>query len=114
MKKNFFVVASVSGAVSVGLGAFAAHGLRSVLSEENLHIFHAAVEYQFYHSFALAFTGILAERFRNWFVRFAGVNFIAGIILFSGSLYLLATHESSTWLGYFTPFGGLFFLAGWI
>ncbi|HYV91893.1 MAG TPA: DUF423 domain-containing protein [Chitinophagales bacterium] len=114
MKKYLIVAATISGAMAVGLGAFAAHGLKSFLSEENLRIFHTAVEYQFYHSLALMLTGILTERFNHWLVSFGGINFIAGIILFSGSLYLLATHDASTWLGYFTPFGGLLFLAGWI
>ena len=113
MKKYLIVIASISGGIAVGLGAFAAHGLKPVLSEENLRIFHTAVEYQFYHSLALLLTGILTERFKNRMVGFAGINFIAGIILFSGSLYLLATHDTSTWLGYFTPFGGLLFLLGW-
>ena|SRR5438552_12938426 len=114
MKKYLIVSAAISGAIAVGLGAFAAHGLKSFLSDENLRIFHTAVEYQFYHTMALMLTGILTERFKNWLVGFAGINFIAGIILFSGSLYLLSTNDSSTWLGYFTPFGGLFFIVGWI
>jgi len=114
MKKYLVVSSAISGAIAVALGAFAAHGLRSVLTEENLRIFHTAVEYQFYHSLALMFTGILTERFTSRLVSFAGTSFIAGIILFSGSLYLLATNDSSIWLGYFTPFGGLFFITGWI
>ena|SRR5438067_225839 len=114
MKKYLIIAASISGAIAVGLGAFAAHGLKSVLTEENLRIFHTAVEYQFYDSFALMFAGILSERFKNRMISFAGISFITGIILFSGSLYLLSTHDTSKWLGYFTPFGGLLFLAGWI
>lgn len=114
MKNYMIITASISGAIAVGLGAFAAHGLKSVLSEENLRIFHTAVEYQFYHSFALMFAGILTERFKNRMISFAGISLMSGIILFSGSLYLLATHETSKWLGYFTPFGGLLFLAGWL
>jgi uncharacterized membrane protein YgdD (TMEM256/DUF423 family) len=114
MKKYLIVSSAISGAVAVGLGAFAAHGLKSILTEENLRIFHTAVEYQFYHSLALMLTGILTERFKDRLVGFAGTSFIGGIILFSGSLYLLATNDSYTWLGYFTPFGGLLFIVGWI
>lgn len=114
MKKKLLIVASLSGALVVGLGAFGAHGLKSIVSEDSLKVFHTGVEYQFYHTLAMLFTGLLIEKFPSRFITAAGVLFIAGIILFSGSLYLLSTIESLRWLGAVTPIGGLCFIAGWI
>ena len=112
--KNVLIAGTFSGAIAVMLGAFGAHALRSSLSEESLRVFHTGVEYQFYHSLALLLTGVMVERFRSAIVLMAGYAFITGIILFSGSLYLLATVNSLHWLGIATPIGGLCFIAGWI
>lgn len=96
------------------LGAFAAHGLRSVLTEENLRIFHTAVEYQVYHSFALIICGILIEKNKSKFLIAAGYLFLSGIILFSGSLYVLAINSALGAAGMITPLGGLCLIAGWL
>ena len=118
MHKNFLRIAAILGALSVILGAFAAHGLKQVLSADQRQVFETAVRYQFYHVFALLAAGILYKEFPGKFMKWAGYLFIAGIILFSGSLYLLcyAKHAgyALNWLGAITPFGGAAFVAGWI
>ena len=119
MHKGFLLVASVLGALSVGLGAFGAHGLKKVVPPEIVASFETAVRYQFYHVFALLAVAILFEKFPDRFLKWAGNCFIIGIILFSGSLYLLTVMKATdsvglTGIGIITPFGGLFFMAGWL
>ena len=118
MYKGFIKTAALLGALSVALGAFAAHGLKQMLSTENLQIFETAVRYQFYHVFALLAVGILYKEFPGKFMLWAGKLFIAGIIIFSGSLYLLCYVKHNkmplNWLGAITPFGGAAFIAGWV
>jgi len=118
MQKSFIKLAALLGALAVGLGAFAAHGLKPVLSPENLQVFETAVKYQFYHVFALLATGILYNEFTNSFTKWAGRLFITGIIVFSGSLYLLCyikySGVSMNWIGAITPLGGAAFIAGWL
>lgn len=114
MRNTFTIAGALSGAIAVLLGAFAAHGLRSSLSPENLQVFHTGVEYQFYHSLALLFTGVIIERIQSKLISLAGYAFLTGIILFSGSLYLLSTVDSLHWIGIVTPLGGLCFISGWI
>ena len=118
MHKGFLKIAALTGALSVMLGAFAAHGLKFLLSVDNLQVFETAVRYQFYHVFALLAVGILYKEFPGKLMRWAGNLFVAGIILFSGSLYLLCYVKHAemplNWLGAITPFGGAAFIAGWI
>lgn len=119
MLKLFIVIAAAFAGLAVLLGAFGAHTLKQVLSPEALNTFETGVRYHIYHSFALLVTGILYERFRNTWIRYAGSCFITGIVLFSGSLYMLALLKASGSvgiknLGMLTPFGGLFLIAGWI
>ena len=119
MHRSFLISAASLAALAVILGAFGAHGLKQVLPVESLSTFETGVRYHFYHSFALLATGIIYERFRNKWTRFAGYGFIAGIILFSGSLYMLTLLKATqtvgiSQIGIITPFGGLFFIAGWI
>ena len=118
MHKGFLKIAALTGALSVMLGAFAAHGLKILLSVDNLQVFETAVRYQFYHVFALLAVGILYKEFPGKLMRWAGNLFVAGIILFSGSLYLLCYVKHAemplNWLGAITPFGGAGFIAGWI
>jgi uncharacterized membrane protein YgdD (TMEM256/DUF423 family) len=119
MNKTFLITAALIGALSVALGAFGAHGLKDKLNESALGIFETAVRYQFYHVFALFAVGLLFQSFNNGWMLWSGRLFIAGIILFCGSLYLLTyflanNNESMKWLGAVTPFGGLCFIAGWI
>jgi uncharacterized membrane protein YgdD (TMEM256/DUF423 family) len=114
MNKKFIAIGACIGAVSVILGAFGAHALKAVLSPEHLITFETGVRYQFYHAFALLATGILYKEFPNKFLQWAGNFFITGIILFSGSLYLLTTMPEMKWAGPVTPLGGLCFITGWI
>jgi len=119
MHKGFIRSAALLCALAVGLGAFGAHGLRTILTDKDLATFDTAVRYQFYHSFALLITGILFREFAHKYLRWAGRLFVYGIIIFSGSLYLLtfmrAMHvEGFLWLGAITPIGGLCFVFGWI
>ena len=97
----------------MALGAFAAHGLKTTLAPEMLSAFETGVRYQMYHAFALF---AAAWGFSRWQARtfaLAGWLFVAGIIVFSGSLYLMAL-TGTRWLGAVTPLGGLAFLAGWL
>ena len=118
MHKGFLKTAAVLGALSVMLRAFAAHSLKQVLAADLLQVFETAVRYQFYHVFALLATGILCAAYPGKLIKWAGYLFIAGIILFSGSLYLLCYVKHNNlplnWLGVITPFGGAAFIAGWI
>ena len=84
MQKRFLVIAALLGALSVALGAFAAHKLKEVLAPDVLQIFETAVKYQMYHALALLATGILLQQLPSSQLRWAGNLFIAGIILFSG------------------------------
>lgn len=119
MHKVFLITATCLGALSVALGAFGAHALKELLTEQALHTFETAVRYQFYHVFALALTGILYTTYPGRPLRIAGRLFIAGMILFSGSLYLLTalnacSIEGFKWLGAITPLGGVAFMAAWL
>src|ERR1041385_2906485 len=91
MHKGFLLSGAIFGGLAVALGAFGAHGLEKLTSDEKiLQGFRTGVEYQIYHSLVLMILGILVERFRNPSVIWAGTLFVLGIILFCGSLYLLA------------------------
>ncbi len=119
MNRNFLSVAVLLGALSVILGAFAAHKLRTMTSPDIVAIFETGVRYQFYHVFALFMAALLSEKIHNKWLIWAGNCFITGIILFCGSLYALtalAIAESThrTLVGMVTPIGGIFFILGWI
>lgn len=118
MHKGFLRTAAVTGALAVALGAFGAHGLKKILDAELLSVFETAVRYQFYHVFALLAVGILYKEFPGKFMQWAGRFFITGMVLFSGSLYLLCyvkhSQLSLNWIGAVTPFGGAAFIAGWL
>lgn len=118
MHKGFLQTAAITGALAVLLGAFGAHGLKQVLSKANLEIFDTAVRYQFYHVFALLAAAILYKEFPVKQMKWAGYLFITGMVLFSGSLYLLCYIKQESlpynWVGAVTPFGGAAFVAGWI
>jgi len=118
MHKNFIKTAALLGALSVMLGAFAAHGLKDILALNELQIFETAVRYQFYHVFALLAVGILHKEFQGKTMVWAGRFFLAGILLFSGSLYVLCyvKHQALplNWVGAVTPFGGASFIAAWL
>jgi uncharacterized membrane protein YgdD (TMEM256/DUF423 family) len=114
MQKLFLMAGSISGALSVMIGAFGAHALKKTLTENGrLDVFETAVKYQFYHSFALLFVGLLLLKFQHRLLEYAGYSYIIGIVIFSGSLYILCLTNVSKW-GAVTPFGGLFLIAGWL
>ncbi|RIV26792.1 DUF423 domain-containing protein [Fibrisoma montanum] len=116
--KFFIQAGAVLGLLGVGLGAFGAHALRTMLEASGRSdTFETAVKYQFYHALALLAVGILmqllsanpaAVRLLNW----AGYSFLGGVLIFSGSLYILC-FTGVTWLGAITPIGGVFMIAGW-
>ena len=112
MDRTFLLVGALAGFIGVAFGAFGAHALRSRLSPEMLAVFETGVRYQMYHAFAVLTVALAAARLDGWMIRAAGWSFTAGIVLFSGSLYLLAL-SGITSLGAVTPLGGLGFLIGW-
>lgn len=109
MRSPFLFLAAVGGFTGVAMGAFGAHGLKHLLSDHLLEVYKTAVSYQMWHVLALALIAVLPE---HQLLRWAGWLLVAGIVLFSGSLYLLAIFNIG-WLGMITPFGGLAFLAAW-
>lgn len=113
MLRGFLMLAAFFGFTGVALGAFAAHGLKNRLTPEYLTIFHTGVTYQLVHTLALFGAALLATQIQGRLVTWAGVSFTVGIVLFSGSLYLL-TMTGISKLGIITPFGGLAFLIGWV
>jgi uncharacterized membrane protein YgdD (TMEM256/DUF423 family) len=113
MDRTFLLLGALAGATGVALGAFGAHGLRSRLSPEMLAVFETGVRYHLYHALALLATVPIMGRLEgSRLVTAAGWLFVAGIVLFSGSLYLLAL-TGITMLGAVTPLGGVAFLCAW-
>ncbi len=112
MDRTFLLAGAVAGLIAVAFGAFGAHGLRGRLSPEMLAVFETGVRYHMYHALALLLTAALVARAPGKAILAAGWLFVTGIVLFSGSLYLLAV-TGVTVLGAITPIGGVAFLAGW-
>ncbi len=112
--KQILQLAGISGAIAVGLGAFGAHSLEALLIQNGrLDTFQTAVNYHFYHTLALFGIGILASVKPDWKgISFAAWSMVLGILVFSGSLYVLSL-TGITWLGAITPLGGLAFILGW-
>jgi len=112
---NIFIsLAGLSGFLAVGLGAFGAHGLKSRLAPEMMMVYETAVQYHFYHTLALLGVGILSLHANDHSaLRYGGWAFVCGIVIFSGSLYVLSI-SGVKWLGAITPVGGLAFLIGWL
>ena len=118
MNKRFLKIAAFIGALTVIFGAFAAHAIKSRVNAETLSVFETGVRYQMYHVFAIFLVGIIYKEFPFKYMIWAGNLFLAGIILFSGSLYALTFfkangQENMNWLGAVTPFGGTCFIVGW-
>jgi uncharacterized membrane protein YgdD (TMEM256/DUF423 family) len=107
------VLGAANGFAAVALGAFGAHVLKARLAPEQLAIFHTASDYHGLHALALLGTGLACLLLDSRTLRVAGILFVGGILLFSGSLYLLAV-TGTRWLGAVTPFGGVALLAGWV
>ncbi|ABV88299.1 DUF423 domain-containing protein [Shewanella pealeana] len=113
MRNGFLLLAALSGFIAVALGAFGAHGLKNVAPPELIAIFNLGVEYQFYHTFALIAVAFSGHWIKSRLLDWAGYLFIAGMVLFSGSLYLYAL-IGAKWTGPVTPMGGVCFLLGWL
>lgn len=112
MSRALWVLGALFGLTAVAAGAFGAHGLRERLSEHALGTFETAVRYQMYHALALLAAAWLVDRAGGGPAIGAGFSFAAGILIFSGSLYMLAL-TGTRWLGAVTPIGGLAFMVGW-
>jgi uncharacterized membrane protein YgdD (TMEM256/DUF423 family) len=118
MNKKFLIAGALLAGLAVALGAFAAHGLKKIVDADAVAVFQTGVQYQMYHALALLAVGMLYEKYPNRWIHRAGLFFIGGIILFSGSLYLLTALKAANQpglkaAGIVTPFGGVFFIAGW-
>lgn len=115
MNKTYILIGAILIAIGIVLGAFGAHALKTVISEKALNSFETGVRYQFYHGIAFLFLGLLAghQKDLTWIVRVM----LTGIILFSGSIYLLSTSElhgiALRFLGPVTPIGGIFLIVSW-
>ena len=113
MDRLFFCLGALSAFIGVALGAFAAHSLKSRLDPAMLATFEIGVRYQMYHALGLLAVGWACTRWPGWATTASGWLFVAGTVVFSGSLYVLAL-TGVRWFGAITPFGGLAFLAGWL
>lgn len=108
----WITIGALMGALGVATGAFGAHALRERLSPEDLGIFEIGVRYWMYHSFAVLFCGLIATRIDTGLLRAAAICFIAGTLIFSGTLYALVL-TGHRWLGAVTPLGGVLLIVGW-
>ncbi|GAA4315832.1 DUF423 domain-containing protein [Compostibacter hankyongensis] len=118
MHRTYLIIAALLGALSVITGAFGAHGVKSLVTPDVLEIYETGVRYQFYHVFALLAVGILYRWYPGKAMSWAGILFIAGVVLFSGSLYLITLMKAGgksvpTGIGLLTPLGGLLLTGGW-
>jgi uncharacterized membrane protein YgdD (TMEM256/DUF423 family) len=117
--KNYLVLGALLAALAIGAGAFGAHALKSIVSADVMQVFETANRYQFYHALALIMAAFFLLHFKvnafNWACRL----FLCGILIFSGSLYVLCFVKWKMlnhlfWIGAITPFGGLSFIVGWL
>lgn len=111
--KNILTMAAISGMLAVILGAFGAHVLKNIISPEMLDAYKTGVQYQFYHTFALLAVGILMQFSFSKALNWSAYLFATGIVLFSGSLYVMAISGIKA-LGIITPLGGIIWIAAWI
>ena len=119
MHSVFVMTGTFLAGLAVILGAFGAHGLKKIVPPETVTTFQTGVQYQMYHALAMIFVGMLIEKADSGMMKWAGICFIIGILLFSGSLYLITLLKAKntvglSGIGIITPFGGLFFVAGWL
>ena len=110
---NFLLVGAILGCLTVIIGAFGAHGLKDILDEYGRSIFEKGVLYQMFHTIAILIIGVIQKVIPTVQISMSGWLFLFGIIIFSGSLYILAITGNKS-LGMITPIGGLLFIAGWI
>lgn len=121
MQKKTLIIAGISGALCVALGAMGAHALKNKLPLENLITFETAVKYHFYHTIALMLVALLSDKIQSKLLHYSSAFFMAGIVLFSFSLYFLSLrpllgigNEEMKWIGAITPFGGLSLILAWL
>jgi len=119
MHKTFLSLGALFGAVAVVLGAFGAHGLKRIVSANDVAVFQTGVQYQMYHTLALLITVIVYDRIRTNWLKWTGYLFSFGILFFSGSLYLITALNAfgksiPTAIGIITPIGGVLFICGWL
>lgn len=119
MHKLFLSLGALLGGIAVALGAFGAHGLKKIVPPETVGTFQTGVQYQMYHALALVAVAIIFDKIPGRLIEWSGLSFCIGILLFSGSLYLLTFLKATgkvglEGIGIITPFGGLFFIVGWI
>jgi len=119
MQKFFLVIGSLLAGLAVALGAFGAHGLKKIVSSETVAVYQTGVQYQMYHALALLVLGILSDKYLGSFIHYSGLFFLGGIVLFSGSLYLIVSMHVMNktvpaLIGIATPIGGLLFILGWV
>jgi uncharacterized membrane protein YgdD (TMEM256/DUF423 family) len=112
MDRFFFTAGAVAAFIGVAFGAFGAHSLKDRLAPDMLAVFEVGVRYQMYHAFALIAVAWAINRWPEKNFNAAGWAFVIGIVVFSGTLYLLSLADMR-WLGAITPLGGLAFLVGW-
>ena len=114
MQKFILLSGAVSSGLAVAIGAFGAHAMKATLElSQRTATFETAVKYQFYHSLGLLIIGLLMFRYQHALMNYAVWSHLAGILLFSGSLYILCLTNNTKW-AMITPFGGLAFIIGWI
>ena len=114
MTRTFLVTGSIAALLAVVLGAFGAHGLRHRITADLLAVYQTGAQYHFYHALGLLLLGVLSFHLPDSaLLRWAGGLMLAGIVLFSGSLYLLAI-SGIRWFGIITPFGGMAFIIAWL
>jgi len=113
MTKTILVTAAILLALGVIIGAFGAHGLKSRVTPDLLQVYKTGVEYHFYHALGLLLIGVLSFSMPSSYLDMAALFLVAGILIFSGSLYVLAI-TGIKWIGAITPIGGLSFIVGWI
>ena len=113
LTKKFAFYGAIMMALSIGLGAFGAHGLKKIVSSDMLVIFHTGVEYQFYHALGLFCVAFIAHFGSNKQIKITGYLMIIGTVIFSGSLYLIAL-TGIKWLGAITPIGGTAYIVAWV
>lgn len=113
MQRIFFVLGASFGLLAVVVGAFGAHALKERLFAQTIATFEIAVRYQMYHALGLIGVAWASSQWSSQLIVIAGWLFVAGIVIFSGSLYILAL-SGIRWLGAITPIGGLAFIVGWV
>lgn len=115
MNRTLLIITTLSGAIAVMLGAFGAHAFEDeLIASGRLETYKTAIQYHFYHTLAALFSALfLNDPSVSKKAKTAGYFFLMGVVLFSGSLYILC-FSKLTWIAFITPFGGLFFIAGWL